>query len=61
MIYVVIAPGAIMAIPFDEIVKNHEISTQIEQMIFIGEIYSLLTPGAWLYYKSNKNSSGLKS
>jgi len=43
------------------LILYYEISTQIQQMIFICGIYSLLTLGSWLYSKNNKNSSGLKS
>ena len=43
------------------LILYYEISTQIQQMIFICGIYSLLTLGSWLYSRDYKNSSGLKS
>lgn len=35
----------------------YEISTQLQQMIFIGGIYALLTLGSWLYSKGSRNQS----
>ncbi|MFV9615047.1 MAG: APC family permease [Gammaproteobacteria bacterium] len=36
----------------------YEISTQIQQMFFIGGLYVLLTIGSWLYAKNKKDQSG---
>jgi len=39
------------------LVLYYEISTQIQQMIFIVGLYALLTLGSWLYSKDRKNQS----
>lgn len=36
----------------------YEISTQIQQLFFIGGLYVLLTIGSWLYAKNKKDQSG---
>ncbi len=40
------------------LILYYEVSTQIQQMFFIGGIYMLLTFGSWLYSKNKKNQSG---
>ena len=40
------------------LILYYEISTQLQQLIFIGGIYALLTLGSWLYAKGRRNQSG---
>jgi amino acid transporter len=40
------------------LILYYEISTQIQQVVFIGGFYVLLTLGSWLYSKNKKNQSG---
>jgi amino acid transporter len=37
------------------LILYYEVSTQIQQMFFIGGLYALLTLGSWLYSKDKKN------
>ena len=39
------------------LILYYEVSTQIQQIVFIGGIYVLLTLGSWLYSKNKKNQS----
>ena len=40
------------------LIVGYEITNQIEQMFFIGALYSLLTLGSWLYSRNRENLDG---
>ena len=40
------------------LIVYYEVSTQVQQMIFIGGIYVLLTVGSWLYSRRRMSQNG---